>query len=94
MIKHVVMWKFQKGQEQGMHEFLDGLMALKGQIEVIRDMQVGVNINEQNDFDAILIAEFDSMEDLEKYQKDPRHLAVANHCKEIREARVALDFEE
>lgn len=92
MIKHIVMWKFKKGEEENMNKFLDGLIKLKNEIDVIRDMQVGVNINENNNFDAVLISEFASMEDLKKYKEDPRHVEVSKLCKAIREERGAVDF--
>jgi heme-degrading monooxygenase HmoA len=93
MIKHVVMWKFKKDTEAQMREFLNGLVGLKGQIDGLKSVEVGVNINDKNDFDAILVTEFDNMEDLQAYQTDPRHLAVAALCKEIRTDRVAVDYE-
>ena len=93
MIRHVVMWSFKPGTEKEQNEFLTGLSALKGEIEVIRECTVARNCNPKEEYDAILIADFDSMEDLSSYATDPRHLAVAAICKEIRENRVAVDFE-
>ena len=56
-------------------------------------MEVGVNVLEKNNYDACLIADFDDLEALERYKKDPRHVAVSTLCKSIREARGAVDFE-
>ena len=44
-------------------------------------------------YDAVLLTEFDSLEDVERYKNDPRHLAVAAICKEIRTVRSAIDIE-
>lgn len=93
MIKHVVMWKFKDNTEKEMDEFLKGLKSLENQIEQIKSMQVGKNID-NDEYDAILIAEFDSVEDMNIYKKDPRHVKVSNMCKEIRIKRTAFDFEE
>lgn len=93
MIKHIVMWKFKDGEEENMHKFLDGLMALKDQIEVVKNMEVGVSINSKNNYDAVLISEFETMEDLEKYKNDPRHVKVSALCKSIRTERGAVDYE-
>ena len=93
MVKHIVMWKFREGAEEKAEEFLSGLKALNGQIDVIRSMEVGKNELEKNDCGTVLIATFDSFEDLEKYKTDPRHVAVSKLCKEIRESRHAVDFE-
>lgn len=92
MIKHVVMWKFKEGTEKEMNVFLDGLRGLYGVIPQIRSQEVGVNVLAGN-YDAVLISTFDSLSDLETYKNDPRHVAVAALCKEIRTDRVAVDFE-
>ncbi len=93
MIRHIVMWKFKENTKKEMQEFLDGLMGLKGQIEVIRHMETGVSVNSDNSYDAVLVCDFDSTEDLKSYQNDPRHLKVAGLCKEIRISRADVDYE-
>ena len=93
MIEHTVMWKFLPGKEDEARRFLDALAALDGQIPEIRSMKIGVRIGEKNDADAILTVTFDSLQALERYKKDPRHVAVSTLCKSIREARGAVDFE-
>ena len=94
MVTHIVMWKFKAGEEARMHQFLDGLQALNGVIPQIRSMEVQVSCNESNAYNAVLISKFDSLDDLELYKNDPRHVAVAQLCKEIREDRAAIDFEQ
>ena len=91
MIRHVVMWKFKPGTREEMERFLTGLQGLYV-IPQIRAQQVGVNCVEGN-YDAVLISDFDSLEDLETYKKDPRHVAVSALCKAIRTDRVAVDYE-
>ena len=93
MIKHVVMWKFKENTEKEMDEFLEGLKSLENQIPEIKSMQVEKNID-NDEYDAILISEFESVEDMNKYKTDPRHVKVSNMCKEIRTKRTAFDFEE
>ena len=93
MIRHVIMWNFREGEEENMHRVLNGLKSLDGVIPEIRRMEVGVNVLEKNNYDACLIADFDDLEALERYKKDPRHVAVSTLCKSIREARGAVDFE-
>ena len=93
MIKHVVMWKFKENTEKEMDEFLEGLKSLENKIPEIKSMQVGKNID-NDEYDAILISEFESVEDMNKYKTDPRHVKVSNMCKEIRTKRTAFDFEE
>lgn len=93
MIRHVIMWKFRSGEEEKMQAFLSGLQALDGVIPEIKHMEIGVNCKDGNNFDACLIADFESLEALDRYKKDPRHVAVAELCQSIREARGAVDFE-
>lgn len=93
MVRHVIMWKFRAGEEESMQKFLSGLQALDGVIPEIKHMEIGVNCKDGNNFDACLIADFEDFEALDRYKKDPRHVAVSTLCKSIREARGAVDFE-
>ena len=70
MIKHIVIWKFKENEEEKMKEFLEGLNRLKGIIPEIKSMETGVNINPKNEYDAILISEFETM-DSETGRCDP-----------------------
>lgn len=97
MIKHVVMWKLLPEAEgrtaienaQWMKEHLEALM---GKVPELRSCEVGVNLKEGN-YDACLIATFESMEELGKYAVNPDHQKIQEYCKKIRESRVACDFE-
>lgn len=93
MIRHIVMWKFKEGEEENMNRFLDGLKNLNGVIPEIKYMEVAKNVNPKNDYDAILISDFETMEDLETYKNDPRHVEVSNLCKSIRVSRASIDYE-
>ena len=93
MIRHIVVWKFRAGEEENMKKFLSGLQSLDGVIPEIKSMQIGVSCKEGNNFDACLIADFEDFDALERYKKDPRHVAVSQLCKSIRESRGAVDFE-
>ena len=92
MIKHIVMWKFKPGTEAEQEKFLSGLRGLYGVIPQIREQEVGINCGAGN-YDAVLVSVFDSMEDLETYKKDPRHVAVSGICEAIRTDRTAVDYE-
>ena len=92
MIRHIVMWKFKEGTQEQARQFLEGLKSLQGQIPQLKAMEIGVSCSEENEFDAVLTADFDSMEDLKAYQQDPRHLRVSALCKAIRLERAAVDF--
>ena len=94
MIQHIVMWKFREGTEAEQERFLKGLESLYGQIPQIRSLEVRRSAVEGSEFDAVLLSRFDSLEDVETYKNDPRHVAVASICKAIRTSRCAIDIEE
>lgn len=92
MIRHIVMWKFRPGTEAEQARFLEGLKNLQGVIPQLLKSEVAVNVGADN-YDAVLVSEFESLEALELYKNDPRHKAVSALCKSIREDRVAVDYE-
>lgn len=92
MIRHIVMWKFRPGTEDAQEQFLSGLRALQGVIPQLLRSEVARNVGAGN-YDAVLVSEFQSLEDLEAYKNDPRHKAVSALCKSIREDRTAVDYE-
>ena len=92
MIRHIVMWKFRPGTEAEQEQFLEGLRGLQGVIPQLRSSQVARSVGADN-YDAVLVSEFDSLEDLEVYKHDPRHVKVSALCKSIRVDRVAVDYE-
>ena len=92
MIRHIVMWKFRPGTEAEQEQFLSGLRALQGVIPQLLSSEAARNVGAGN-YDAVLVSEFRSLEDLEAYMNDPRHKAVSALCKSIREDRVAVDYE-
>ena len=94
MIRHIVMWKFRPGTEDAARDFMGKLSALYGVIPQIRSQQIGVDCSGSGkNYSAVLVSDFDSLEDLETYKNDPRHQAVSALCKAIREDRVAVDYE-
>lgn len=92
MIRHIVMWRFRPGTEAEQERFLNGLRALQGVIPQLLRSEVAVSVGSDN-YDAVLVSEFESLETLERYKNDPRHKAVSALCKSIREDRVAVDYE-
>ena len=92
MIRHIVMWKFRPGTEAEQEQFLNGLRALQGVIPQLLRSEVAVHVGADN-YDAVLVSEFESLETMELYKNDPRHQAVSALCKSIREDRVAIDYE-
>ena len=70
MIRHIVMWKFRPGTEAEQRRFLDGLRGLQGVVPQLLRSEVAENVG-QGDHDAVLVSEFQDLEALEAYKKDP-----------------------
>ena len=92
MIRHIVMWKFRPGTETEQTRFFEGLRGLQGVVPQLLRCEVAVNVGKDN-YDAVLVSDFASLQDLETYKNAPRHKAVSALCKSIRVDRVAVDYE-
>jgi len=86
------MWRFKQGYQEQAEQFLKGMKSLYGVIPQIQSLEVGINVNDANNFDAVLISDFTSMADFEAFKKDPRHVAVGKIGVSCRESKGAVDF--
>ena len=98
MIRHIVMWKFRRDLEETPQEIAremkSRLEALKGKIDGLLAIEVGVNIKETaSSFDAVLTADFISFEAMEAYKINPLHVVISDYCKGRRLERVDVDYE-
>ena len=99
MIKHVVCWKLLdhaqgRNKEENAVLLRDRLMALRPLIQGIVEMEVGLDCTgDGGNYDACLVSVFSSMEALHAYKVHPAHVKVSEFCNEIRESRVAVDWE-
>ncbi len=91
MVRHIVMWKFREGTEKEAETFMTRLAALEGEIDCIRSMQILKSAVKGGEYDAVLLADFDTLEDIPRYRVDPRHQAVAELCAAICVDRSAID---
>ena len=98
MIKHVVLFKLKtfeteaekRAKEQ---EIKDALLALKGKVEILRSIEVGINANPDEEFNIALTTTFDNFDDLETYAEHPDHQAVIPLIREVLESRACTDYE-
>lgn len=96
MIKHIVTFKLKGSQEERLEasrKFKNALMALPEKIECLRSMDVGININQEEDWDVVLTAVVDNLEDLAIYSGHPLHVAAAQTIKDCKEMRACVDYE-
>ena len=97
MIKHVVMWKFQEmgngEKEKNIQKAGELLKALVPIIPQIKAFEFGSDINKSDAaYDAILITEFETLEDLSTYQNHPEHQKVSAFITMVRSDRKVVDY--
>lgn len=102
MISHIVMWKLkenanEKTKAENAIELQDKLEALFDDIENIISIEVGINSADanQDNYDVVLVSEFDTFEDLKIYNEHPSHNEVAKLIGKIVEpgSRRCVDYE-
>lgn len=95
MIRHICMFKLQEeNRESNLKEVLKRTSILKD-IPQIRNFEVVVNSKEapESNYELSLIFDFDSMDDLNEYQKHPNHIEFGDFIKSVRESRACIDYE-
>jgi hypothetical protein len=98
MIKHIVLWKLKNSaegarKEQNAQKIKTELEALKKNIQLIRHIEVGINMMpSEAAYDVALYSEFANEKDLDSYQKHPDHIKIADFISKIRESRVVIDY--
>jgi len=98
MIKHIVMWQTKeeargKTKQENAAEIKTLVEGLKGQIEGLLYIEVGVNaLPDPNAFDIVLTCVFEDEAAFEHYKTHPKHVAVASVIGEVKTARAVVDY--
>ena len=99
MIRHVVMFKFKDSAEgknklENMQLAKEKIEALLGKVDVLRAMEVGLNDSKasESNYDLVLISDFNSIDDLDKYQIHQEHVKVIDFMKKVIETRSCVDY--
>ena len=91
MIKHVVMWRLK--DKSLAEEMKEKLLSLKNEIDVIVDIEVGINISKADSaYDIILMDSFKTEEDMEIYRNHPYHLKIVEYINGIVSDRASVDY--
>lgn len=95
MIRHICMFKLQEENKKSNLEEALKRTAILRDIPQIRNFEVVVNSEEapKSNYELSLIFDFDSMEDLNEYQKHQNHIEFGNFIKSVRENRACIDYE-
>lgn len=98
MIRHIVCWKLEDGDEAAkataFAEISAALTALPPLVPQIRSLTVGRNVAyPEKNYDVVLVADFDTLADLDAYQVSPAHTEAGAVIGARAVARAAVDFE-
>ncbi|MCU1513313.1 MAG: stress responsive alpha-beta barrel protein [Microbacteriaceae bacterium] len=98
MIRHVVSWKLAAEDVPTKLEnsalIAQTLQALVSKIPQIRSLTVGSNVAfPEDNWDLVLIADYDDLAGLEAYQVHPDHVAATLVIKPLVALRSNVDFE-
>ena len=95
-IRHVVSWKLAatETREKAEHaaQVVAGLGSLVGVVGEIRSLQVGADVAGGDNWDVVLIADFDDLAALARYQVHPAHQKVATFIRSVVFHRMAVDL--
>jgi hypothetical protein len=99
MIKHIVCWKLHEeannmSKEENASAIKLKLEGLKGQIEGLIDIEVGVNLlHSAESADIVLYSTFKDQQALAFYQEHPLHKEVMPFIAAARSERRVVDYE-
>ncbi|MCS5715595.1 Dabb family protein [Herbiconiux sp. CPCC 205716] len=98
MIRHVVAWKVAATEPASAAlaaaEITRLLSSLPALVPSISSLTVGPNMAYfESNWDVVLVADFETLADLDAYQVHPEHQAVVPQIKALVSQRAAVDFE-
>ncbi len=94
MVKHIVMWTLKEKNQDKAVEIKNALEGLKEKLSYIKFIEVGINFNTTDSaYDIVLNSDFETKEDLDKYQVSEEHLKVAAKVRDAVSKRAVVDYE-
>ncbi|MEX0647608.1 MAG: Dabb family protein [Balneolaceae bacterium] len=99
MIRHIVMWKLKEkaagaSKEKNAEKLKLILEGLRTNIEEIKAVEVGIQINSDNkeSFDVVLTCDFETDLDFQMYTRNPHHKKAVEFIKTVTEKRFFVDY--
>lgn len=100
MVRHIVIFGFKEEAEgrtslENAKIAKEGLLSLKDKVDVLRRIEVGINMEsaDQSNATLCLTCDFDSLEDLDIYANHKEHLKVAGFIGKVKSSRTCVDYE-
>lgn len=96
-VRHVVMWRLRAEtpfeRDAARRKVKDAFEGLRGRIEGLQTIEVGVDVsNVDYACDVVLVSEFATAEQLERYATHPEHLRVRQELGDLRIERHQVDY--
>lgn len=95
MVKHIVVFKLNGTSEIRRDvslRFREALLTLPEKIDVLKSIEVGINENPSEDWDVVLTAVVEKMEDVKIYATHPAHIAAASIIAPLKKSRACVDY--
>jgi Stress responsive A/B Barrel Domain. len=97
MVKHIVLFKLkdeisENDKLKTANDFKQAIEALPPVIDVIRKIEVGININPGESWHIALYSEFDSLEDVKTYATHPAHVEAGKIIANAKDNRSCVDY--
>jgi hypothetical protein len=99
MIRHIVMWKLKDeaegaSREKNAEKLKLVLEGLKTSIDEIKNVEVGIQINSEDDeaLDVVLICDFENELDFKMYTRNSAHKKAVKFIDSVIEKRVFVDY--
>lgn len=96
-VRHIVMWRLRgetaQEREAARRKVKTAFEGLRGRIEGLQAIEVGVDIsNVDYACDVVLVSEFATAEQLQRYATHPEHLRVRQELGDVRIERHQVDY--
>ncbi len=94
MLRHIVLFKWKPNvSREERDKLIADLKSLPLKIDVIRAYEVAEDVlHEPRSFDLAVMALFDDVEMLRRYQAHPEHVPIATRLRESGVQSVAVDY--
>lgn len=94
MITNNQLIKLKDRSSESIAKTRDILLSMQGKIDCLRNLKVEVNIRHgAASYDILMIAQYDSLADLEAYIIHPVHVEVAKYIMSVMETSAVVCYE-
>jgi len=94
MVKHIVFFKLTDNSDKSRELVKERLLSLKEKVEVLQNIEVGLNFaDEDRAYDIALLTDFENEDDLKTYANHPYHLEIVAFVKTVADSSKVVDFQ-